>query len=372
MVLKNWLESFGHGYCVEVEDGGSGGGGVAQVEVEEDGIDMVETTATSTDESEDSGGDYDVVYPIHAEREAARQTEDPTDEATEEVVGEPETDEPSPSETEVSSQPAAEPIADFPPELLDTAGQLGFKYQDVMALGTPAALQTAVDKQMGLLRQAVNHAESLKPVQAENTEFTEMRAEIERMREDGGYSEEFLAIQERMLSQNEQLTNQQAQMAHDAAAQRREVEQYGESLKKQMEQQQVTAESKLLIQWFDKQLDALPESHRDTFGTGSTFEITPGSSEYEARDRLMKSVNRFQSDWQGWGYASDNDPRIFQDALQREVGDHTKTTTRNAVKKQMRENGKRVTQRPTHTESQPLDGRERALRNADSHPLFSR
>jgi len=363
MGLKNWLESFGHGYCEEVTDGGSGGGGL----VEEDGIDMVDTTATSGDEEQDSG-DYDVVDPIHEDREEAQQTEKPKQNSDE-----PESDAPSPSGTEGSGQSAAGPIADFPPDLLDTAGQLGFKYQDVISLGTPAALKTAVDRQMALLRQAVNHVDSLQPpAPPANTEFDEMRAEIARMRDDGGYSEEFLAIQERMLSQNEQLTNQQAQMAHDAAAQRRDVEQYGERLKRQMEQQHVTAESRLLIQWFDKQLDALPESHRDTFGTGSTFEVPAGSAEYQARDRLMRTINKFQADWQGWGYASDNDPKIFQDALQREVGEHVKTTARDTVKKQLRENGKRVTARPTHTSSQPLDGRERALKNADSHPLFSR
>ena len=88
--------------------------------------------------------------------------------------------------------------------------------------------------------------------------------------------------------------------------------------------------------------------------------------------QTLRAVNNFQSNWQKWGFKSDNDPKLFQSALQVTLGTHQKTQAREDLKSAMRANGSKVTARPTHTTSAPLDGRERAATNADRHPLFRR
>jgi hypothetical protein len=367
MVLRNWLETLGHGYRAEVTEGGDGGGGVAQTEVEEDGIDLIETSATSdTDEgvTEEKKlyDQYDVEDPTLVENEAA--------EADEAKTVEPVPDEQSPSKTEVGSQQAIE--EDFPPELLERAGQLGFTYQNVKDLGTTRALQTAVDQQVVLLRQAVDYQQSQQvPAAPDMSAFDTMREKLDQMREEG-MDEQHIALTEDLISQNERQAQEHAELQQTTQAQRREVEQYGQQLKQQMEQSQRTSEARALVSWFDEQLGSLDKSYDTIFGTGATVDSVPGSAEYKARDKVMIMVNKYQADWQGSGYKSDNDPKIFSDALHKEYGDHEKTTVRNDLKQQLRQNGRQVTARPTHTESQPLDRRERALVNADNHQLFKR
>ena len=372
MVLRNWLETLGHGYRAEVTEGGDGGGGVAQVEVQEDGIDLIETSATSdTDEAATEEkrlyDQYDTEDPSLADSEATEDGEE-SDKGTETV--DPEPGEQSPSEPEVSSQQAIE--EDFPPELLERAGQLGFTYQHVKDLGTTRALQTAVDQQLVLLRQAVDYQQSQQaPAAPDTSTFDSMREKLDQMREEG-MDEQHLALTEDLIRQNERQAQEHAELQQTTQAQRREVEQYGQQLKNQMEQAQKTSESRALVSWFDEQLGSLDKSYNTIFGTGATVDSIPGSAEYKARDKVMITLNRYQADWQGLGYKSDNDPKLFSDALHKEFGDHAKTTVRNSLKQELRQNGRQVTARPTHTESQPLDRRERALRNADNHDLFKR
>mgnify|MGYP003645603282 CR=1 FL=1 len=365
MFLKHWLETLGHGYRKEVTEGGDGGGG--QAVVEEDGIDTVETTASNPEYEE-----YDIVDPIYEERAEAADTVPDEEETTETPVK----DEQSPPEAEVDSTPAVEApasaTAEFPPELLEQAGQLNFKYEDVKAFGTPEALQVAVNHKLALLREAVEYAKGFQPAPAPDTSVNdEMEKRLAALREEG-FDEDMISVQSDLLKQNQAMAQQIQEMQNASVTQRQEVEQHAQRLHEQLQQQQIQSESKALVGWFDKQLEALPESYQEVLGTGSTYDISPGSPEYVARDKVMRAVNNFQSDWQRWGFASDNDPKLFQAALSTSMGDHTKTMARDELKSKMRRNGQQVTTRPTHATSQPLDGRERAAANADKHALFNR
>ena len=358
MLLRNWLETLGSGYRAEVTEGGDGGGGVA-APVMEDGIDTIDTTATDPTYDE-----YDVVDPIHEERsEEANETD------------EPESDELSPPEPEVDSQKAVEPPAggpDYPSELLDQAGQLGFRYEDVQALGSPAALRVAVTHKLNLLRDAMAHVEAQKaPTPAGPSQTDQLRAHLAKLREEG-FDENLIEFSESLVNQNQALAEQLQTVKKSTDDYQQDVQRQAAQLKEQLTQQAIQQESKALVNWFDKQIESAPESYQQVLGKGSTFDVAPGSPEYIARDQVMRAVNNFQSNWQKWGFKSDNDPKLFQSALQVTLGTHQKTQAREDLKSAMRANGSKVTARPTHTTSAPLDGRERAATNADRHPLFRR
>ena len=223
------------------------------------------------------------------------------------------------------------------------------------------------------MQQAYDYQQSqLPPPEAAPSKTAELRERLQKMYDEGDIDENSLSVSTAILDQNDQLGQQQAELQRNAEAQQAQVRQYAESLQTKYEQQEARSQANLLMDWFDTQVMALPKSYEATLGAGSSRELSPTSPAYQARDGVMKAVNTYQRNWEDLGYKSDNDPKIFQDALHKQLGDHAKTTARDNLKDELRKNGRRVTARPTHTDSEPTDRRERALENADNHRLFSR
>ena len=302
--------------------------------------DITEVATTATD--------YDYSDPAVAEVGVEDVPEDVSAEEVEDVSSE------SPESSEAS--PVESPV-EFPPDLLEQAGELGFRYEDIKALGTPEAVQVAVQKQLQ------TNASAEAPQEPVVEPISDAGMEGLKGLVDKGFDEELVNqlvdTFGSLSGQNVQLQQQlqQMQSAHEASL-------------GAVQQQAEAAEAARLVNWFDEQFGNVPDNVKEFVGTGKSADIPDTSREFQTRETIAQRYVRMQADWQGWGFSGPDDQRIFDKAVQITVGDDVKTQARNDIKQQMRSTGSQATARPTHTQRSAADPREAAAEFAKSHRLW--
>tara|TARA_R110002020_G_scaffold111625_6_gene257446 strand:- start:1009 stop:1929 length:921 start_codon:yes stop_codon:yes gene_type:complete len=300
--------------------------------------DPTEVTTTATD--------YDYSDPAIPDAEPVSET------STEEIAEDTSVDSSENIPDESPQAPTVEPPVEFPPELLEKAGELGFRYEDIKALGTPEAVRVAIDRET----QANDPAETTE----------ESASELEGLKglADKGFDEELI---NQLVDTFGSLSQKNSQLEQ----QMQQMQQSHETSLGAVQQQAATADAARLVNWFDEQFGNLPDNVQEFVGTGKSADITQTSKEFQTRETIAQRYVKMQSDWQGWGFSGPNDQQIFDKAVQMTVGDNVKTQTRNDIKSQMRNTGSQVTARPTHTQRAASDPREAAAEFAKSHSLWS-
>ena len=295
----------------------------------------IETTATS--------GDYDIVDPSWVDPDEPLQSsaepEQPADDPVRETV------------QEVEQQ------AVIPPDLLEQAGQLGFQYDDIKALGTPEAVRVAVEKQ-ALLSGQVSKSEEV----AESPPVDDNLEGLKGLKEKGFDEDLVQQLVESfggLTAQNAELKQQMEEMRKEHASRVEDID-----------RQTMAAEAGQLVKWFDEKFAELPEGYSAKIGVGNTADIGRDTSEFDNREKIAQKYMKIREDWQGWGYSGPDDASIFDDAVHLAIGSHSKTEAREELKGKLRKSGSQVTSRPTHTQRSIKDPRESAAAFANQHPLF--
>ena len=307
--------------------------------------------------------DYD--YSDPSTQVADEPSDAPVDETPESQVYECPVDE-SPEESPVETVDedtgytpdvsAEQQPVEFPPELLEKAGQLGFRYEDIKALGTPDAVRVAIDRE--LMSQQQPQQQEEQQAEPEAPSFDGLKGLVDK-----GFDEELVnELVETfgtLSTQNEQLQQQMQQMQTNH-----------ETTLEQVNNKAAAAEAASMINWFDEKFNSLPDNYQKFVGEGKSEAISQSSSEFQTRETIAQRYVKMREDWKGWGFSGPNDAEIFDKAVQMTVGDHAKTSARNDIKSQMRKNGSQVTARPTHTQSTAADPRDAAAAFANSHKLW--
>jgi len=326
----------------------------------------VEGFETSANES-DGGGEYDIVDPASVSDEAEET-------ASESVEGDNTVDEVPGDSPDASAPPAAteEPASAGPesisPELLEQAGQLGFRYEDIKSLATEDAVRTAVRQKAALLNEALRlQQQQQQDQQSPDGDTDELRQKLDALVENN-FDPQLVEALEAVLGKNAALEQNMQAMSQQTEQQRQQMEQQVH----QMQQRQVQDEARKQVGWLDDQFAALPDSYRQRVGDGSSLQMDQTTAEYQNRDRISRIALNFSENWQNFGFAAADDPQIVSAAAAAAFGEDARTAAREEMKQQMRDNGRQVTSRPTHTQTVPKDPEERAAQFADNHRLFQR
>jgi len=322
--------------------------------------DTVESTTDSA-ETESSGGEYDIQDTVDDLTSPESNDENDTSDIPD---GEPSDASTPESGTEMPAQAEWE---NFSPELLDQAGQLGFTLNDLKAIGSEDGLRVAVQKQIGLLNQALQEQQRQKNAPESGESPDEVQKILEDMAEDN-FDPKLIEALEAVIGQNSALKENMQSLSSQSEQQRQALE---TQLQHVVQQAQV-GEAQKAVDWFDTSVAALPESYSQLLGDGPSAKMDQKTVEYQNRDRLSRIALNFAQNWQTFGFSSSDDPRIVSSAAAAAFGEHAKTAARDDLKYQMQQNGRQITSRPTHTQKVPKDPRERAAHNADQHRLFQR
>ena len=321
----------------------------------DDGTDSVAT--------ESSGGEYDIQDTV----------EDLTGPEPESLGESPEEDLPDESSSDAStSNASAENSAsadweNFSPELLDQAGQLGFTLNDLKTIGSEDGLRVAVQKQIGLLNQALQEQQRQRGAPESGDTPDEVRKILDDMAEDN-FDPKLIEALEAVIGQNQSLQADLQSVSTQSAQQRQALE----AQLQQVVQQAQVGQAQKAVDWLDSSFDSLPESYGELLGSGPSSKMDQKSVEFQNRDRVSRIALNFAQNWQNFGFSGSDDPRIVASAAAAAFGEHAKTAARNDLKYEMQRNGRQITSRPTHTQTVPKDPRERAAQNADRHRLFQR